>query len=121
MGFALASHYCGGSIVESKFIIGYEKLDCGMPNMDQESHEHVDNSTHFSKGICCENDYRYLDTEDNLKSDISQLIPDHQFTNEDHLIINPDLKDFSKLVNYVNYDPPLVERNILTLHQVFRI
>jgi hypothetical protein len=34
VGLTLASHYCGGKVVESQFMIGAKNLDCGMPDMD---------------------------------------------------------------------------------------
>ena len=33
VGLTLASHYCGGHVVESQLMIGANNLDCGMPDM----------------------------------------------------------------------------------------
>ncbi|QSE98777.1 hypothetical protein JR347_06780 [Fulvivirga lutea] len=116
----MTTHYCGGHAVESKLIYGHEKLDCGMPNMDEEHHEDEHSATHYSKAKCCDNKFQYLDTEDSFKSKVQHFI------NE----LAPAVPQFLVIPNYIALDvktpisgdaPPLVDKDILTLHQVFRL
>ena len=133
MGFAIATHYCGGMAVESKLMLGHETLDCGMAtmvtadmdisNMDEQPCQ--SGQTHalqFKKTPCCENEYQSLDIEDDYELTVVQPSLNFEF-------VAAFVVSFLKVAflteitspQYANYSPPLIEQDIAVLYQVFRI
>ena len=121
MGFAVTTHYCGGTAVESKLIVGHEKLDCGMAEMDNQILDAPDNDFHFTAEACCDNTYKYLDTDDNLNTTSASKAIQVAVVIASFISLNviPQVIVSNNEYNYIS--PPLVDRDILTLHQVFRI
>lgn len=123
MGFAVATHYCGGMAVESKLVFGDHNLDCGMADMDQKPCT-TDPSTlpEIKKKPCCENEYQSLDVEDDYKPSIvySGISLDFvvAFTYAFFDWTGPSQSLSSQ---YANYYPPPIEQDIAVLYQVFRI
>jgi hypothetical protein len=122
MGFALATHFCGGLAVETALVFGHKTLDCGMPNMDEASKSSEQKETSISKTACCQNEHQSLDLEDNFK-------PSHIFST-----INADFVvafifsffDFpffatNEKPQFANYLSPLIKQDISVLYQVFQL
>lgn len=123
LGFALAKHHCGGLLVESKIILGYEKLDCGMPNMDEEHSlaPFPNQEIQFKKGKCCENEYQYLDTDDNFNQTFVEYQINFLLTEIHSIRWKSAPWNLLKIINPADSSPPLVLSDILILHRVFRI
>ena len=121
MGFAVATHYCGGMAVESQLVFGHEALDCGMANMDKGC-ETPPEGTHLSKKPCCENKYQSLDTEDDFKPTIAQSMVNVDFVAAFVItFLHLPISSTDEEPQYANYSPPLIDQDISVLHQVFLI
>lgn len=122
MGFAVATHYCGGLAVESKVVLGHEALDCGMANMDKDCKAPPLEGTHLSKKPCCENKYQSIDTEDNFKPTIVQSLVNVEFVAAFIVtFLHLPISSVNEEPQYANYSPPLIDQDISVLHQVFLI
>ena len=121
LGFAVGTHYCRGLAVETKVMIGHEHLDCGMAYMDKDCEGKSDGKTHLDKMPCCNNEYASFDIEDEFKPIVEHKAPSIQFVAA-FVVSYVDVFSVDE-VNPQNtdYDPPLVTRDIPSLHQVFII
>lgn len=122
MGFAVATHYCGGLAVESQLVFGHEALDCGMANMDKDCEIPPLEGMHLTKKPCCQNEYQSLNLEDDFKPTITQSTVNVEFVAA-FIISFLQLPLFStnEESQYANYSPPLIDQDIPVLHQVFLI
>ena len=121
MGFAIATHYCGGMAVESQLVFGHEALNCGMANMDKGC-ETQPEGMHLSKKSCCENKYQSLDTEDDFKPTIAQSMVNVDFVAAFVItFLHLPISSTDEEPQYANYSPPLINQDISVLHQVFLI
>ncbi|WP_456459132.1 HYC_CC_PP family protein [Reichenbachiella sp.] len=122
MGFAVATHYCGGLAVESKVVLGHETLDCGMANMDKDCKTPPLEGMHLSKKPCCENKYQSIDTEDDFKPTIIQSTVNVEFVAAFIVtFLHLPISSTNEESQYANYSPPLIDQDISVLHQVFLI
>lgn len=122
MGFAVATHFCGGLAVESKVVLGHETLDCGMANMDKGCKSDSPSGTHLKKKPCCENEYHSLDVEDDFKPTIVQSMVNVEFVAAFIVtFLHLPLSSTYEAPQYANYSPPLIDQDIPVLHQVFLI
>lgn len=120
LGIAVGTHYCSGLAVETKAMLGHQHLDCGMGDMDSDC-EGSESETHVDKMPCCENDYLSIPVEDEFRPTFDQSKIDVDFV---AAFIVSYLEVFSvnaETSHFTQYDPPLVTRDISTLHQVFII
>ena len=133
MGFAIATHYCGGMAVKSKLMLGHEPLDCGMATMDkadmdmgnmdeQPCQSEPTHALRLKKTPCCENEYQSLDVEGDYELTVVQPSLNFEF-------VAAFAVSFLKVAflteipspQYANYSPPLIDQDIAILYQVFRI
>ncbi len=122
MGFAMATHYCGGLAVESKVVFGHEALDCGMAKMDQQSCQTLPpQKPGVKKTPCCQNKYQSLDIEDGFKPTIVQTTFNVDFVAAFIVTSLHSPVYFYEEPQYTNYSPPLINRDIPVLHQIFLI
>jgi len=123
LGLAIATHYCGGTAVESQLVHGHEILDCGMNNMDEQPcpSEQI-HALQLKKTPCCENEYQSLDLEDDYELTVPQLSLSLEFIAAFAVsfltVVFPSENQPSQ---YANYSPPLIEQDIAILYQVFLI
>jgi len=120
LGIALGIHYCGGLAVETRAMIGQQHLDCGMGDMDRDC-EGSESNTHFDKMPCCENDYLSIPVEDEFKPALDQSKVNIDFVAAFIISYLELFSDSVRETKFFQYDPPLVTRDISTLHQVFII
>ncbi len=101
-------------------MIGHQHMDCGMGDMDSGC-ESSGSETQVDKMPCCENDYLSIPVEDEFRPTFDQSKIDVDFV---AAFIVSYLEVFSanaETKHFTQYDPPLVTRDISTLHQVFII
>ena len=121
VGLTLASHHCGGHVVESKLMIRPKNLDCGMPDMDVTC-ERDDSANSIQPIPCCENHYTTASIKDGFTAANLITAPNAIFiqafvaTFIDFLFVREFLGD-----NFFTYLPPIPRQNITILFQVFRI
>jgi hypothetical protein len=122
MGFALATHYCGGLAVESQIVMGNTVLDCGMADMYKGCKSDSPLAIHIKKMPCCENQYQSLDIDDDYKRTIFQSNVNIDFIASFIVsFFQVSLFSENKENQYANYLPPLLECDVTVLHQVFLI
>ena len=121
VGITLASHYCGGHVVESQLMIGANDLDCGMPDMGATCES--DGSANTIQPIpCCENHYTTVSVKDGFTTSSLITAPNAIFiqafvaTFIDFSFVREFLSD-----DFFTYLPPIPRQNITILFQVFRI
>lgn len=122
LGFAIATHYCGGTAVESKLILGNENLDCGMNVEKQPCQSEQSHASQLKKVPCCENKYQSLDLESDYELTVLQPNISLEFIAAFAVsflsIIFPSENDTAQ---YADYSPPPIEQDIAILYQVFLI
>jgi len=122
MGFAVATHYCGGLAVESQLVLGHQSLDCGMTSIDESCETSPMDGMQLSEKPCCENKYESIDAEDDFKPTVVQSSVNFEFIAAFfvtflHLPLSSRHEEFE----FSNYSPPLIDQDIPVLHQVFLI
>ena len=121
MGLTLASHYCGGHVVESQLMIGPKNLDCGMPDMDITC-ENEDAANSVQPIPCCENHFTTANIKDGFTAASLITAPNVIFIQAfgapfiDLSFVRESLTD-----NYFTYLPPVTYPDVTILFQVFRL
>jgi len=119
-GFAMATHYCGGLAVEMQFVVGQAELDCGMANMETSCRGYAAKDNQIDKKPCCENEYQSLDVDDELKTqNIDSSINLDFVATLFIMLAGRNYASENDNAKYLNYSPPLIERNIPVLVQSF--
>lgn len=121
-GFAVVTHYCGGKAVDSKIVIGHGELHCGMPDMKGDCKNESSTENHFKKKPCCENEYQSLDLEDEFQPQVIDSSINLEFVAAFFMtLIGRTYNSENDKAEYLNYFPPLIERDITVLVQSFLI
>lgn len=121
MGFALATHYCGGLAVESELVIGNTVLDCGMADMEIGCEVNSPLTTQIEKMTCCDNQYQSLDIDDDYKLSVQSEINIDFVAAFFVTFFEFSFSSENEEDQYANYSPPILESDIPILHQVFLI
>ena len=101
-------------------MIGTEDLDCGMALMAKGCDQHPESG--INKEACCENELVSLHTDNEFNSELEAHVPSDQghcsiLTNSIAVYIAP----VPYSAEYSKYAPPLLDSDLNTLLQVFRI
>ncbi|MEQ9442769.1 MAG: hypothetical protein RIG62_27255 [Cyclobacteriaceae bacterium] len=121
-GLAVATHYCGGLAVKSQSVLGHAELNCGMSDRDKDCETSSSKEEHTKKKPCCEDEFQSLELEDEFKPQVigsslhSEFVAAFVIT----FISSPNASKADK-AQYINYSPPLIERDIPVLVQSFLI
>lgn len=117
--FGVDKHICMDSVYSSS-VFG-EADDCGM-EMNQ-CVENLSDSFTLSNEDCCHNTFRFhlgSTTKENSKTELK----DQQIRFIAYFIFSTNyslLPNVIECVSYVEYEPPIVVRDISILHQIFLI
>ena len=117
MSFTLSEHYCGDLLVDSALFSKAES--CGMemekptPNKD----------CSIKKNNCCKDALKHIEGQSNLKIDFSTLTFEQQkfVVSYTYSFLNLFEGNHTNKFPFNHYSPPLVDREIQVLYQVFRI
>ena len=117
MSFTYSEHYCGDFLVDSALFSKAES--CGMA-MEIAS---VDSDCNSFKKDCCSDNVKQIEGQSNLKIDFNSLtIPQQDFVVAfTFSYINLFESIETKINTFEDYSPPLVDKDIAVLYQVFRI
>jgi len=117
MSFTYSEHYCGDFLVDSALFSKAES--CGMA-MEIAS---ADSDCNSFKKDCCSDEVKQIEGQSNLKIDFNNLtIPQQQFAaifTYSYLNLFESVE--TKINAFEDYSPPLVDKDIAVLYQVFRI
>lgn len=121
-GLAMVTHYCGGMAVETQIVVGHGELYCGMLDMEGDCKNESSTENHFRKKPCCENEYQSFDQETEFQLQIINSSVNLEFVTV-FFITLADKAYTSEIdeAEYLNYSPPLIERDIPVLVQSFLI
>ena len=122
IGFAMATHFCGGHAVKSKLAIGMIDLDCGMAQMDTECENKPPKGITIKSEPCCNNDYQSLQTDDDYTSGLVhvKLHPDFVTAFMPSFFNVSVLPEKTKNL-FSCHSPPPSGKNIQVLFQTFLI
>ncbi|MFI5221409.1 MAG: hypothetical protein ACHQK8_03715 [Bacteroidia bacterium] len=99
----VALHYCGGKLVQSKFLMGFNNATCGMETGKNKCKNTSSSSTNDIN--CCKNQLQQINTDDyKIAYDAASLFP--VLT---QAIFQRNLSLFGKvntIENFVSYRPP---------------
>lgn len=117
MSFTYSEHYCGDFLVDTALFSKAES--CGMeiektsPNKD----------CSIKKDNCCEDIVKQIEGQSNLKIDFSKLTFEQQklVVAYTYSYLNLFESVDTKINAFEDYSPPLVDKDISVLYQVFRI
>jgi len=117
MSFTYSEHYCGDFLVDTALFSKAES--CGMeiektsPNKD----------CSIKKDNCCEDIVKQIEGQSNLKIDFSKLTFEQQklVVAYTYSYLNSFESVDTKINAFEDYSPPLVDKDISVLYQVFRI
>lgn len=117
-GVTYAKHFCGDFEVLSTLTFGKKDLTCSM-SMEADDCDDSDSKS----DQCCENKYENVDTDDNYSLsffDVQINVPfNPSFVS---VFVLQQVSDTSQaLLFYANYNPPLINKDMPVLYQVFTI
>lgn len=120
MSFTINSHFCGGNLVEASYFV--KAKTCGM-EMKQER-KTTKKSCSVSKKNCCKDEVKVIQGQDNLKdSSLNMLSFKQQFFIASFVYSYTNtLKGIhKKVINFKDYFPPFVVKDIQLLDEVYLI
>ncbi len=117
MSFTYSEHYCGDFLVDSALFS--KAKSCGM-EMEIAS---VESDCNSFKKDCCSDEVKKIEGQSNLKIDFNNLtIPQQEFVVAfTYSYLNLFDETINDKVSFLDYSPPLVDKDISVLYQVFRI
>tara|TARA_R110000787_G_scaffold96415_8_gene199838 strand:- start:556 stop:963 length:408 start_codon:yes stop_codon:yes gene_type:complete len=117
-GVTYAKHFCGDFEVLSTLTFGKKDLTCGM-SMEADDCDDSDSKSY----PCCKNKYEHVDTDDNYSlSSFDLQINTHFIASFVSVFVLQQVDGNSQaLLFYQNYNPPLIDKNIPVLYQVFTV
>ena len=119
MGFTFTTHHCGGFIHNKSLSIGIEDLSCGMESKEEIPCEETD---YFINDNCCQNEFQEFKITDKFQPATHEIDVDLQFViafiDTYIQLISAEKEEYSK---YLNYQPPLPDKDIPVLIQSFLI
>lgn len=122
VGFAVNIHYCGGEAVEHSLSVGIEHLDCGMANDDMECSNADAENSEFHPQSCCDNQHQLFQLDEEMELGSRHLAVSQTFFIAFIHSFVSGLFAVDKLsTEYLNYSPPLLERDAQSLFQTFLI
>jgi hypothetical protein len=122
VGLTFASHFCGGMVVKSTFLLGQSAIGCGMSDTDAACEISCE-SSEIQRKNCCENTYKSVTINDDYNR-ITCKNPDDSFKFIAAFINSyTNLYSLNTLKNaeYFYYLPPLLKQNFQVINQSFLI
>ena len=117
MGLSFATHYCGGQAVKSSLVIGSTTVDCGMESKDNSCESH---QASITKKSCCDNQSVSFSTEDEFKPSTNPLNVEYKLVCAYvHAFIAPLIFKSENNVLFVDFSPPIRNKNLQVLLQSF--
>jgi hypothetical protein len=117
-GVTYAKHFCGDFEVLSTLTFGKKNLTCSM-SMEADDCDDSDSKSYQ----CCKNKYEHVDTDDNYSPSLFDVQINVPFIiSFVSVFVLQQIDDTSQsLLFYANYYPPLIDKDIAVLYQVFTI
>ena len=116
MSFSISEHFCGDHLVDAALFSKAES--CGMA-MEIAT---TDSDCNTIKKDCCSDLVKQIEGQSNLKIDFNSLtIPQQEFVAIFTYSYLNLFEGTTNEVQYSDYLPPLVDKDISVLYQVFRI
>ncbi len=120
LSFTINKHICGGEVANTTFFIDADNCSMDMQVCETDASK---KQTSVDKDPCCKDVSEVIQGNDNNQQAQSFHldIPQMEFLTAFVYTFVNYFQETSTVSQYVNYNPPLVYKNIQTLFQVFRI
>ncbi|MBX2843683.1 MAG: hypothetical protein KTR26_18075 [Flammeovirgaceae bacterium] len=122
IGLTMATHYCAGEAVESRFMLISGEIGCGMEDIINEDCDQYPLETALKKASCCDSDFQLFQMEDDLDTSKSGVNLNLTVA---VIFIQSYFKKFSptevQTFALLDYSPPLPDRDFQALFQNFLI
>lgn len=119
MGFTIATHYCGGYEVTSRFMLGEGELSCGMSGIESNFTQYG-NLESLNRNSCCENQYLSLCIENDYNNTLAHSIVNLsvvQYIGIVHSTIK--ISNLIQDIPYLSHSPPYLTPDMQVLFQTF--
>lgn len=74
MGFALATHLCMGTVVDTQMVQGETATGCGMDSYQRNCSTDQASHLSFQKTPCCQTEYQYLSAQIDVQSGAQEAL-----------------------------------------------
>ena len=120
LGLSVNNHFCSGKLASSSLTVGFGDAGCGMEN-GQASCEAPMQSNSLNKVDCCDTRHVQLQVEDDYnETNVSDATINLKFV---ALFVISYYNDYflgsTQQENFFAYSPPILERDLEVLNQVF--
>ena len=119
VGYSFATHYCRGEVQnQGLFFLHARDIGCGMEKAEQPANC-AHHGTAWSKKNCCEDDWQIFQITDDYTSSSAGEIAVAAATPLITVVFDIYLLEETSSLEYFNYRPPLLQRDISVLVQSF--
>lgn len=118
-GISYAQHFCGDFEIMATLTLGEEKLSCGMVTMADDACSDEKEEGHS----CCDNQYTKITTDENFNpaQDTFQLPTNFLAAFVSVFVFQTKIGASNKNVEFSEYNPPPLIKNISVLYETFLI
>lgn len=118
VGFGVNTHFCDGEAVKSALQLTQYELSCGMK---MEATSCATSASSITKKSCCENEFNTFQVEDDFQPVATQVDFNPVFVIS--FLLSFHFPEFSveNETFFLDYCPPLVQRDFTILHESFLI
>ena len=123
INLTLGTHFCDGTAVETKIMLGESHLGCGMMEIScDDSDENGNEQVSFDKAPCCKNEFHTIQSSDDFVKDAALKVFNIDFAVAFlYTTLNLDLLSKATHQFYTEYISPPLEKDIQVLFQTFLI
>ncbi len=121
LGLTIATHYCGGHIMDSAVAFGHTDLGCDMGLMDDISID-FNHENNIRSTTCCENEFVAIELDDQFKSSVQKVSINPVFLAVyANALLGVTVFENTQNVAYLDYNPPPLIANFQIEHQTLLI
>lgn len=125
VNLTLGTHFCGGTAVKTKIILGESHLGCGMMDMEipcSDSEHYGNEQVRFDKVPCCKNEFQTIQSTDDFVKGATQTVVNIDFAVAFlHTALFMDLFPKNTHRFRTEYISPPLEKDIQVLFRTFLI
>lgn len=122
LGLTVASHYCYGEAVETRFLYDLNEFGCGMAQLEKDSENPVEGTANLSERSCCESSFVVAEIDSDYKPQSIDLNLNIDFLTS--LVLTSLTHVNSSVIETITpsyHSPPLMEQDRRVLFQSFLI
>ncbi|HET8809706.1 MAG TPA: hypothetical protein VFM65_05515 [Flavobacteriaceae bacterium] len=118
---AYGQHFCGGNLMKSMLTFSETTLSCGMEQMPTSCEKSASEQSVHEKS-CCENELHQVQTDEHFSGSHFQFDFHKNFTFAFvSVFVLDEIGETAQKVEFFNYYPPPIDKDVQVLYQVFLI